>query len=74
MSAAAGQSSCDRDWSQKVWYGALESGWPSSDSIAGNDITCLEPLLNCQCSGVVVTLETVIFFLGLGLSVKMIKH
>ena len=25
--------------------------------LAGNDITCLEPLLNCQCSGVVVTLE-----------------
>ena len=33
--AVAGQSSCDRnsgDWFQKVWYGAPESGWPSSDS------------------------------------------
>ena len=32
--ASAGQSSCDRnsgEWLQDVWYGAPESGWPSSD-------------------------------------------
>ena len=49
--ASAGQSSCDRnsgEWLQDVWYGAPESGWPSSDSTS-NVITCLEPLLNCQC-------------------------
>ena len=43
--------------------------------LAGNVITFLEPLLNCQCpflsSGVVVTLE--IFFLGLGLTVTEIN-
>ena len=33
--AAAGQLSCGRksgDWFWKVWYGAPESSWPSSDS------------------------------------------
>ena len=68
--AAAGQSSCDRDWFQG--YGAPESSWPSSDSswqcyyMLGTTTKLSMP----SCSGVVVTLE---IFSLIGLTVTEIN-
>ena len=60
MSAAAGQSSCERNsenWFQKFGYGALESVVGLHQILVGNVITCLETPLNFLSSGVAVTLE-----------------
>ena len=73
--AAVGQSSCDGDWLQKVWYGAPESGWPSSDSswqcyyMLGTTTKLSMPF---QVLGLWLHLKELLF-LGLGLTVTEIN-
>ena len=76
--AAGGQSSCDRksgDWFQKLWYGAPESGWPSSDSSwQCNYVLGTTTKLSMPFQVLVLwLLLREILFLGLGLTVTEIN-
>ena len=76
-SCAAASQSCDRklgDWFQKVGYGALNSGWPSSDSTwHGYYMLGTATTLQFQVLGLwLVTLERNVL-LGLGLTVTEIN-
>ena len=71
--AAAGQLSCDQNsghWFQIVWYGAPESGWPSSESswqcyyMLGTTTKLLMPF---QVQGLGLQLKETLF-LGSGLT------
>ena len=70
---SACQSSCD--WFEKVLYGALESGWPSSDSswqcyyILGSTTKLSMPF---QILGLYLYLKE-IFLVGLGVTVTEIN-